>query len=54
MGQADAILLEPSSGVLDCRRSDRDRGATADAMIDGVGIDDRLQPKIPRNDSSLR
>src|SRR5216683_4177960 len=45
MVQADAILLERGAGVLGRRRSDRDRGATADAIIDGVGVDDRLQPK---------
>jgi len=45
MMQADAILLERRAGVLGRRRSDRDCGATADAIIDGVGVDDRLQPK---------
>ena len=45
MVQADAILLERSSGVLGRWRPDRDRGAAADAIIDGVGINDRLQPK---------
>src|SRR5450631_60985 len=45
MVQADAVLLERSAGVLGRRRPDRDRGAAADAIIDGVGIDDRLQPK---------
>ena len=55
MVQADAILLERSSGVLGRRRPDRDRGAAADAIIDGVGIDDRLRPKISsRAGSSLR
>lgn len=50
MVQADTILLERSTGVLGRRRPDRDCGATADAIIDGVGIDDRLQPKIsPRS-----
>jgi hypothetical protein len=44
MVQADAILLERRAGVLGRRRPDRDRGATADAIIDGVGVDDRLQP----------
>ena len=55
MVQADTILLERSTGVLGRRRPDRDCGATADAIIDGVGIDDRLLPKIsPRNGSSLQ
>jgi hypothetical protein len=45
MVQADAILLERSSGVLGRRRADPDRRASADAVISRVGIDDRLQPK---------
>ena len=45
MVQADAVLLERSASVLGRRRPDRDRGAAADAIVDGVGIDDRLQPQ---------
>jgi hypothetical protein len=40
-----AGTLERRAGALGRRRPDRDRGATADAIIDGVGVDDRLQPK---------
>jgi len=42
MMQADAILLECGTGVLWRRGADRDCRATADAIIDCVGIDDRL------------
>src|SRR5882757_3919935 len=43
--QADALLLESSTGVLGRWRADADRGAAADAVICRFGIDDRLQPE---------
>src|SRR6266481_5707132 len=45
MVQADAILLERSTGVLGRRRVDPDRRAPADAVITCLGIDDGLQPE---------
>src|ERR1019366_10054016 len=45
MVQADAVLLERATRVFGRRRADADRGASADAVVSRVGIDDRLQPK---------
>ena len=45
MMEADALLLECSASMLRRRRRDGDRGASADAVIGRVGVDDRLQPK---------
>src|SRR5258708_8231978 len=42
MVQADPILLEPRPCVFGRRRADRDRGASTDAIIDLIGIDDRV------------
>src|SRR5205814_3246809 len=42
MVQTDAILLECRAGVFGRRRADPDRGASADAVIRRVGVDDRL------------
>src|SRR5512133_3565652 len=42
MVQADAILLERSSGMLRRRRIDPDRGAPGDAVEASVGVDHRL------------
>src|SRR5205814_4000348 len=42
MMQTDAILLECRAGVCGRRRADPDRGASADAVIRRVGVDDRL------------
>ena len=40
--QADPLLLEGGVGVLGRRRADPDRGAAADAVEIGLGVDDRL------------
>ena len=48
---------EGRTGIFGRRRRDAERGASADAVIGGLGIDHRLQPekrqqlavKIPRN-----
>ena len=45
MVQADALLLECGTGMLGRWRADPDGRASADAVIGGVGVDDRLQPK---------
>ena len=45
MMQADAILFERSASMLGRRRADRNGGASADAVIDFIAIEHRLQPK---------
>src|SRR6202012_5891567 len=41
MMQPDALLVEGGAGVFRRRRAYADRGASADAVIIGVGVDDR-------------
>src|SRR6266571_3856339 len=45
MVQADALLLERGALMLGRWRADPDRGASADAVIGGLGIDDGFQPE---------
>jgi hypothetical protein len=45
MVETDALLLERRACVLGRRRADPDRGASADALIRFLGVDDRLQPE---------